>query len=135
MQNKLKPLFPIVITFVVIFLFYVKRFVFLKFYPPICNFFIFTVFFCSLFAKETVIQKIAKTLDKSLSNKAMIYTRNLTYVWCVFLFLNFLMSCITIFLTDKIWLAYNGCISYLLIGFLFGVEYIVRIVCRKRNLI
>lgn len=134
MQRKLKLLFPLVITFSVIFLFYLKRFILLKFYPPVCNLFIFMVFFTSLFGNETVIQKIAKTFNP-LNDKEIIYTRNLTYVWCVFLFLNFIMSCFTIFLPDKIWLVYNGCISYILIGLLFGIEYIVRIICRKRNLI
>lgn len=134
MQRKLKLLFPLVITFSVIFLFYLKRFILLKFYPPVCNLFIFMVFFTSLFGKETVIQKIAKTFSP-LNDKEIIYTRNLTYVWCVLLFLNFIMSSFTIFLPDKIWLVYNGCISYILIGLLFGIEYIVRIICRKRNLI
>ena len=134
-MNKIKPLTPILITLCVVFLFYIKRIVVLKFYPPICNLFIFLVFFCSLFGKETVIQKIARACGDKLEKPAWDYTRNITYVWCVFTFLNFLISLWTIFLSDEIWMIYNGLISYILVGLLFGIEYIVRIVFRKRNLI
>ena len=97
------------------------------------NSFIFMVFFCSLFQKETIIQKFALALNKNLSEKELIYTKNLTYIWCIFLFTNLVISIITIFLSDKIWILYNGFISYVLIGILFAVEYIIRIIFRKRN--
>ena len=134
-MGKIKPLFPVFITLFIVFLFYIKRFVVLKFYPPICNFTLFMVFFISLFGKETIIQKFARACGDPLEKPALIYTRNVTYVWCVFTFLNFLISVWTIFLPDKIWILYNGCISYILVGALFGVEYIVRIIFRKRKLI
>lgn len=134
-MNKLKHVTPILITLCIVCLFYIKRFVFLKFYPPICNGFIFLVFFTSLFAKETIIQKFAKACGDKLDRPAWIYTRNLTYVWCVFTFLNLLISIWTIFQSDNVWMLYNGCISYALIGLLFGVEYFIRIMLRKRNLI
>ncbi len=134
-MGKIKHFTPVLISLCIIFLFYVKRIVFLKFYPPICNSIIFIVFFSSLFTKETVIQKIARMCKDKLEKPALIYTRNLTYVWCVFTFVNLLISIWTIFLPDKIWLLYNGCISYILVGLLFGIEYIVRIILRRRKLI
>lgn len=134
-MNKIKRFTPILITLCVVFLFYVKRIVFLKYYPPICNFFIFCVFFFSLFAKETIIQKIARACGDKLEKPAFDYTRKITYVWCVFTFINLLISIWTIFLSDKVWIIYNGFVSYLLVGLLFGVEYIVRITLRRRNLI
>lgn len=134
-MKNLKPVIPILITLCIVFLFYIKRFVFLKFYPPLCNLGVFLLFFTSLFAKETIIQKFARICGDKLEQPARIYTRNLTYVWCVFTFLNLLISIWTIFQSDKIWMLYNGCISYCLIGLLFGIEYIVRITLRKRGLI
>ena len=134
-MGRLKHFSPVLITLCIVFLFYVKRIVYLKFYPPICNLFHFIVFFSSLFAKETIIQKFARMCGDKLENPAWVYTRNITYVWCVFMFINFLISVWTIFLSDNIWMLYNGCISYLLVGLVFGVEYIVRIILRKRNLI
>ena len=135
-MNKIKNITPVLFSLGIVFLFYIKRFTLLKFYPPICNFFMFMVFFISLFTKETVIQKIAKVCNSgTIKESEMQYTRNLTYVWCIFIFLNFVISVWTIFLPDKIWIIYNGFISYFLVGMLFIIEYIVRIILRKRKVI
>ncbi len=134
-MGKIKNVLPVIFTLFIVFLFYIKRIVVLKYYPPICNCFIFLVFFCSLFAKETVIQKFARACGDKLEPPAFNYTRKLTYVWCVFTFLNLLVSVWTIFQSDNVWMLYNGCISYILIGLLFAIEYIVRINFRKRKLI
>ena len=134
-MKKIRHIIPVIITLCVVFLFYIKRFVFLKYYPPICNTFIFLVFFYSLFMKETVIQKIAKACGEKPDTPAWDYTRKLTYVWAVFTFLNLVISIWTIFLSDRVWMLYNGCISYILVGLLFGVEYIIRIILRKRKII
>ena len=123
-MDKFKKALPILFTFCVILLFYFKRFIFLKFYPPLCNFVMFMVFFTSLFAKETIIQKIARAYGDKLDKPAWIYTRRVTYAWCILTFFNFAISVWTIFLSDKIWIIYNGCICYILIGLLFLVEYI-----------
>lgn len=134
-MGKIKHFTPVLITLGIVFLFYIKRLVFLKFYPPICNLILFLVFFGSLFTKETVIQKFARMCGDKLEKPAWNYTRKLTYVWCVFMFINLVISVWTIFLPDNIWIIYNGCISYLLVGLLFGIEYIIRIILRKRKLI
>lgn len=134
-MGKIKHITPIILTLCIIILFYFKRFVFLKLYPPICNFTVFMVFFLSLFAKETVIQKFARACGDKLEKPAWNYTRNLTYFWCIFMFLNFALSVYTIFLSDNIWILYNGFISYILVGLMFAIEYVVRIILRKRNMI
>ena len=100
-MGKIKHITPILITLCVVFLFYVKRFVFLKFYPPVCNCFLFLVFFVSLFTKETVIQKFARMCGDKLEKQAWDYTRKVTYVWSVFTFINLIISIWTIFLPDK----------------------------------
>ena len=134
-MGKVKHFVPIMITLCVVFLFYIKRFVFLKFYPPICNLTIFIIFFSSLFAKETIIQKFAKICGDKLEKPAWRYTRNLTYIWCIFLLLNFIISVWTIFLSDNIWLLYNGCFSYIFVGLIFAIEYIIRKILQRRKLI
>ena len=78
------------------------------------------------------LQKIAKKMYGELTDFSRNYTRNLTYVWCIFLFINLSISILTVFLPAKIWILYNGCISYIAIGLLFGVEYIVRITLRVK---
>lgn len=132
-NKKLLSLLPFLFTICLVVLFYFKRFVVIKFYPPIMNFSFFVLFFSSLFMKETIIQKMARVMKPDLEEIELKYTRNLTYVWCVCLFLNFSVSVLTIFLSDKIWLFYNGFLSYFFIGTIFIVEYIVRIIFRKRH--
>lgn len=136
LTSKYKPLLSVFISLCVILLFYVKRFVMLKYYPPICNLVILIIFTTSLFCKKTIIQRFAELCEKEeLSQKAIIYTKQVNYAWCIFMLLNFLISVWTIFLSDKIWIIYNGFISYVLIGIVFGVEYLIRINLKKRNLI
>ena len=130
-----KLLVSIAITLSVIALFHYTQLFFVKFYPVCANLTVFLVFFCSLFAKETVIQKFAKMVDGELSENALKYTRNLTYIWCVLTFFNFVVSLVTVFLSEEIWALFNGLISYILIGTLFFVEYIIRTVLKKKNII
>lgn len=129
---NLRFVFPFFVTLFVILIFHFTQIKLVKFYPVLANFTVFLVFFSSLFAKETIIQKIAKKIEGELDEFTGEYTRNLTYVWCVFMFLNFVISVITVFLPEKVWVLYNGFISYMAIGSLFVVEYIVRIVLRKK---
>ena len=127
-------IFPIIFTFVIIGLFHFTNLIALKFYPAVINLAIFILFFSSTFTNETVIQKIARMMEgKELPDIVKNYTRKLTYVWCVFLLFNFLVSSATIFMSSKIWTVYNGCISYLLTGLLFAVEYVIRIRFKRKH--
>lgn len=129
---NLRFIFPFFVTLLVILIFHFTQIKLVKFYPVLANFTVFLVFFISLFTKETVIQKIARKFEGELDEFTRNYTRNLTYVWCVFTFLNFVISIVTVFLPEQVWALYNGCISYIVIGSLFVVEYMVRIVLRKK---
>lgn len=129
---KFKFLIPLFVTLFVIVVFHYTKFFAVKFYPVAANLTVFMVFFTSLFAKETVIQKIAKAIEGGLDDFTRIYTRRLTYVWCVFMFCNLLISIATVFMVEKWWALYNGFISYVAIGVMFAVEYIVRVALRKK---
>lgn len=128
----LKILAPFIGMFIIIFAFHYTNLIFFKYYPPIVNFCFFVVFFSSLFQEKTVIQKMALLMEPDADEKVMSYTRNLTYVWAVFTLLNFLVSVWTIFLSKEMWTLYNGCISYILVGMIFAVEYIVRINFKRK---
>ena len=80
-MKKIKPAVPILISLCVVFLFWLKRFVVLKFYPPLTNFIIFLIFLTSLITKETIIQKFVRLSGESLDEPAFTYTRNVTYLW------------------------------------------------------
>ena len=130
-----KIFISIAITLIVIALFHYTQLYFIKFYPVCANFTVFLVFFKSLFEKETIIQKFAKIIDGELSERALKYTRNLTHIWCGLTFFNFIISLITVFLSEEIWALFNGFISYILIGTLFFVEYVIRSILKKKNII
>lgn len=130
--KKLKAIIPVLGTVCVVLLFHFSKIYALKFYPVIVNTFIFCVFFSSVFCEETIIQKIAKKMDGELTDFSRNYTRKLTYVWCIFLFVNLSISFATVFMSPKVWELYNACISYIALGVMFGVEYIVRIILRAK---
>lgn len=130
--QKLKAIIPVLGTVCVVLLFHFSKIYALKFYPVIVNSFIFCVFFSSVFCEETIIQKIAKKMDGELTDFSRNYTRKLTYVWCIFLFVNLSISFATVFMSPKVWELYNACISYIALGVMFGVEYIVRIILRAK---
>lgn len=134
-MKKYGFVFSTLFTVSVILLFHFTRFGGLKLYPVVVNFAIFWIFLSSLFCKETVIQKFAKMTEGVLSEPVKIYTRKLTYIWCVYLFIQFLCSVMTCFMSDKIWMFYNGFLSYIFLGCFFAIEYTVRIVFRKRKLL
>ena len=126
-RKIIKALAPFIGMFAVIGIFHFTDFILLKYYPPVMNFCLFMIFFSSLFHERTIIQKIALASDPNSNEAVMKYTKNLTYIWAVFTFLNFLVSVGTVFMSEKIWALYNGFISYLLVGIIFIIEYIVRI--------
>ncbi|TDR30748.1 putative membrane protein [Hydromonas duriensis] len=109
----------------------------LRWYPLIINFAMLSVFYSSLYASQTIIERFARlSFDKNQTfpSHAIIYTRNVTKVWCVFFVLNGLISAWTIFHDDlKIWTVYNGFIAYILMGFLFVVEWFYRKIYRTRH--
>lgn len=131
-MKKYLGVFSFLFSIFIVLLFYFTKLNTLKIYPCTVNFSIFLLFFLSLFQDETVIQKIAKIKEGNLKEPIKTYTRNLTYVWVVFLFFQFVVSIVTCFLSDNIFMFYNGCISYVLLGCFFGAEYIFRIFYKKK---
>lgn len=97
----------------------------LKLYPVVINFSFFSVFIYSFFKPPAVITLIASVTDK-LTENAVIYTRKVTLVWCVFFMLNGFIALWTVFQSDEYWALYNGIISYLLMGVIFTCEWLVR---------
>lgn len=130
--NLFKALAPFIGMFFVIIIFHFTNLVVLKYYPVVVDFLFFLVFFSSIFQKETVIQKMAKAMEPDIKPKALEYTKNLTYIWSVFMFLNTFIALVTVFMPKRIWIIYNGFISYMLVGMIFVIEYIVRINFKRK---
>ena len=75
----------------------------------------------------TVIEKIAGTMTKDLSENELLYCKNVTVVWCLFFTLNGSMALFLAFFSSlEVWTLYNGVVAYGLMGLLFLVEFIYR---------
>ena len=99
----------------------------LKFYPVAVSLSLFAIFAYSLTTPKSIITHIAEIQNRgSLPKKALLYTRNVTKVWCLFFTINASIAFISCFQSQQFWTLYNGLISYLLIGLLFMAEWVVR---------
>ena len=81
----------------------------------------------SLLYPPSLIERFARILEPDLNADGVAYTRKVTIVWLGFSLLNAAISSVTALMRNpEIWLLYNGCISYILIGLLMGGEYLFR---------
>ncbi len=96
------------------------------FYPVIVNLFMLILFAVSLFQKQSMIERFARLQAPELPDSGVLYTRKVTMVWSLFFIINGSISLATCFQSMEIWTLYNGLISYLLMGTLFGIEFIIR---------
>ena len=99
----------------------------LKLYPALVNAVMLAVFAASLIFPPSVVERIARLSEPDLPPQAVGYTRRVTQIWCVFFVFNGALALATaLWASDRVWALYNGGIAYLLIGGLFGIEWLVR---------
>lgn len=99
----------------------------LLYYPVVVNVLLLSLFFYSLFRPATIVERFARLSDPHFPPQAIVYTRRVTKVWCFFFLINGGIALYTCLRGDMSWWAlYNGGISYLLMGLLMGVEWLVR---------
>ncbi len=105
---------------------------FLKLYPvAVCVSFFF-LFGMTFFSPPVIVYRFATLRDKRIEcapykNIVEKYCRKVTLVWCVFFILNICVSVWTAFFcSERGWSLYNGCISYIIMGIIFAVEFIIR---------
>ena len=73
-------------------------------------------------------------MEGELDAQAMNYTRHVTEAWVIFFLVNASISLWTALHADlALWTLYNGFISYLLIGLMFGGEYILRLFVKRKK--
>jgi uncharacterized membrane protein len=99
----------------------------LKLYPVLVNAALLAVFGYSLLAPPSMVERFARLREPALAPAAVIYTRRVTQVWCVFFIFNGALALGTaLWASQALWSLYTGVVSYLLMGILFGAEYLVR---------
>lgn len=106
----------------------------LKFYPVLVNLGLLILFGSSLFASQTLIERLARIREPDLPREGVAYTRKVTQAWCLFFVLNAAVSAATVlWASDEVWMLYNGLIAYILIGLMLAVEWLVRQRVRKQS--
>jgi len=99
----------------------------LKLYPVLVNGGLLAVFVSSLRNPPTIAERIARLRSPNLPQFAVVYTRRVTQAWCIFFVGNGLVALWTaLWSPDRVWFIYNGVIAYVLVGALFGGEWLVR---------
>lgn len=99
----------------------------LLYYPVLVNAILLLLFAYSLFAPPTVVERLARITEPQLDAAGIAYTRRVTQAWCGFFIVNGAIALTTCLSGDiTLWTLYNGGISYLLMGALMGIEWIVR---------
>ena len=105
---------------------------FVKFYPVLVNLSFLAFFGWTLWKPPSFAFRMALLADKTLKNSPSFnaierYCQKVTVVWCAFFILNSIVAALTVFVgSDKVWSLYNGLISYILIGLIFAIEFLVR---------
>lgn len=122
-KNKYMLTLGLTLCFCVIFF---NQEIFLKLYPVLMNACVCGIFALSLRKTPVITQIAQKMCKKPLEKHQLIYTKHATQAWAIFMFINTIISFITIFLSTKIWTVYNGFISYILIGIMMLCEYTIR---------
>ena len=106
----------------------------LKFYPVIVSGGLLLLFAASLFAEQSIVERLARLQDKNLSKNAIKYTKKVTVCWCAFFIINAsIATYIALWENDEVWVLYNGLISYVLMGTLAAGEWIVRQKFKKKD--
>ncbi|EKZ5284270.1 TPA: hypothetical protein MYV55_001915 [Klebsiella aerogenes] len=106
----------------------------LLFYPVVVSGVMLAVFGGSLWSSMPVVERLARLRDPVLSEQAVRYTRRVTQIWCAFFIGNGGIALVTALYGDmSLWTAWNGMISYLLMGMLMAGEWLVRQRVIKRD--
>ena len=85
------------------------------------------IFGISLLFPPTLVERIATLYEGPLPEKGVIYTRKVTILWTFVLVLNAIISAWTALYSDlNIWTLWNGLLSYLMMGTVFAIEFLVR---------
>lgn len=99
----------------------------LYWYPVWVNLLMLALFGGSLFARQTVVERLARLQKPDLPPQGVAYTRRVTQIWCVFFVINGSISAWLAWRQEAEWWAfYTGVLAYVLMGVLMGGEWLYR---------
>lgn len=100
----------------------------LKLYPVLVNVALLAAFGASLATPVSAIERMARLSGQQFPAVASAYMRTVTQVWCGFFVVNGALALGTaLWASEAVWSLYTGLVSYILMGVLFGGEYLVRL--------
>lgn len=103
-----------------------------RIYPVLMSLGFAALFLYSLWHPPMIVERVARLAEPDLPESAMPYLRKLTLAWIAFFLTNAAIAAWTVaYGTVAEWTLYNGLISYLLIGLMFGGEYLIRPLVRR----
>lgn len=95
--------------------------------PALINGALLAAFGASLWKGPSLVETFARLQTSELSPAELAYCRTVTKVWCAFFALNAaVIVWLALACTPALWATYTGCVSYVLLGIVFSVEYVVR---------
>lgn len=127
-KNNFKIFLPLTIGLVTTYFmaYFLKNSLYMKFTPVLINLNFFILFAMSIFNPPTMIERFARIRFKDLPPEAIPYCRKVTFIWMAFFVVNGSIALWTVSQDFRVWTLYNGIIAYILMGILFGAEFIYR---------
>lgn len=105
----------------------------LRFYPALMSAIVASVFCLSLIVGRPLIEQLARLREPNLPPQGVRYTRYLTAIWVGILLINGLIATWTaLYASFETWALYNGLLSYLFMGSVFIIEYLIRSRVKQR---
>jgi uncharacterized membrane protein len=104
-----------------------------KLYPAVVSLSFLAVFGYSLYKPPSFVERIARLREPDLPPQAVMYTRRVTFVWCIYFLVNAAIAAgLALWGSDRDWALYSGAVSYVLAGLLFAGEFLVRQYLRRK---
>ena len=105
----------------------------LLYWPVIVSMIFLFSFGRTLWFPPPFVERLARLQNPRLTDAEVIYCRHVTQMWCLFFIVNGGVAlALAIKKSFKLWTLYAGCVSYVLIGVVFSLEYLYRH-CRFRR--
>jgi uncharacterized membrane protein len=99
----------------------------LRLYPAGISLAMLALFGISLHTPPSIAERMARLSHPDLPEEAVRYCRHVTEVWCVFFAVNAAISIWSALAASReVWALYNGFLVYLVMGVLFGGEWLLR---------
>jgi uncharacterized membrane protein len=99
----------------------------LRCYPALVNVGLLVSFGVTLVRPPSMIERFARLHFTEITPRVAAHTRRVTQLWCAMFMLNGLLSVYTaVACSREVWAAFNGLISYLLVGTLIVGEWVYR---------